>query len=1459
MGAAMAAGEAGGFDLTSLFVSIVPSFAGMGEAMKSAGSAGAEGMQEGFKENFHPFESASETIGEAKNMFAQVGGEAAGAFADGFSSLMKGQMPDLMSGFDVAENTVKEFVHGSLGEIPLLGEAFDKVFDGILGTLDAFKGPAGEFIDTLLSMGEGWQETARQIAGQTLDTGQIPQLLNIVKQLGSEGTPNLEVVSKNIAQVHARLSELDDTQLKEFMKTLAQVSELAGGAAPNVQDLTGVLNAFNIPTEQANQTLIELGNIARGAAVPLNQLVTQMSTGGAAAARSFGYDIQQLGSLVVNLNKAGLQAPQILTGMKMASSKFIKEGLTPEEGWKDFVVSVQSHFAEGTEAGTKAAEEEIRKFFPRAVPQMEEAFRKGLVTLPDATQILAGMEEPPEKALAATETLADKLKSLKSILDSALEPLEKGMADALTRVGTQVAEWFQTHQGQVLGAVKTVLDTIATWTQSALHILGESILAVAPYLNVIKSITIDIGKLILDTIGPLVKLGELVHLPGMKDANQAIGEMRNSLGQLEHTDITKYSKQLGNDLVWAANQVPKVRDGMDNLLDPMISAGNFSSALKQNITDATTGVTSLQDAFQATAEGGLKLTGNVDDTWDRLNKLGIQATVGPDGIVKKFTAANQLIAKQFEDWYKSVTGKDLKTTVEVEPHKQLTVDDMLTGAGVPNQYRGPDGIQLPFSMAMQPGAGIPGLSSALAGIGSPLPPGGMGSAGPGGKPSAGAEAWRSTVRQVLSTYGPGQGIPQSAFQAWEDAIVKQIGTESGGDPNAYNPHDPNGRGGFQVVAGLLQFVAETYAAHNISGRPYPDAIGEIAAVLSYVPKSLMGGPAPGHIGEGHGFLGGGLARFMAGQEVTGDWKPGRDSVHGVLEVGEYVTRRDMAQKNRAELDHINSGGKVIMVGKDDQDKPPGYVKSLITMAPWWLVQKGLNIPAPPNVGASPFHQSGGLIHGGFKLDEADGDYTLDKYGRRIPQHRKEGSTGLPALDWLGHLLHGMGFQKGGSVPFPQDGSPGAADYGVSPEILAVEQIARGFGLPMTSGYRDPGGPTVAGVSAAKSYHGTGEAGDFSDGDKTERELQFAAYMYSNYGRGIAELIHDDPRWSHNINDGRDVGPMGQFYTTAQAGYHGDHVHIAIKSAGRGRGVGDSGLGPPGGGALGPMPGLTGNYDIDMRNQRLANQNAEIAHNQEELRRIDDEIGKKRDILTQKQAELDRYERMTPQEQALNKTEMEKARKARDSAQSTVDSLEERKTRLQEGLDTKQREAAIRAEKPEGGRGGKGGEEGQAERLGSGFVKGVFEELGFGGAGSPFGGKPFTEWGIWKLFTGGVNYGMGLLDWIGGGKGGGGGGGGGGLGGLGGLGGGGDILSGVLGGGGQALGLTGLKTAVAIPGQMSPTAPSVHTAGLVTPGGGDTYHFYNADQQTAQANWNIHNDNKLSQSRWTGQSGPVSYV
>lgn len=112
----------------------------------------------------------------------------------------------------------------------------------------------------------------------------------------------------------------------------------------------------------------------------------------------------------------------------------------------------------------------------------------------------------------------------------------------------------------------------------------------------------------------------------------------------------------------------------------------------------------------------------------------------------------------------------------------------------------------------------------------------------------------------------------------------------------------------------------------------------------------------------------------------------------------------------------------------------------------------------------------------------------------------------------------------------------------------IDAVATGqFGLTVGSTFRSPSGPTIAGVPAAQSYHASGRAHDYNG--TPEQRLAFANYMAANYGSQLKELIYEAPGFNSTIKDGKIVGPFGSYYTLGQAGYHGDHVHIAFKTGG----------------------------------------------------------------------------------------------------------------------------------------------------------------------------------------------------------------------------------------------------------------------------------------------------------------------
>lgn len=131
------------------------------------------------------------------------------------------------------------------------------------------------------------------------------------------------------------------------------------------------------------------------------------------------------------------------------------------------------------------------------------------------------------------------------------------------------------------------------------------------------------------------------------------------------------------------------------------------------------------------------------------------------------------------------------------------------------------------------------LKNALGGGGGPIPGG------------SGVARWGPMVHRALARLG----LAQSLWDNW----MRQIATESGGNPNAINLWDSNARAG-HPSQGLLQTIPGTFAAYHVPGTSWNirDGWANMLAAMNYAKHRYSNMEAV--IGHGHGYDEGGLAR-----------------------------------------------------------------------------------------------------------------------------------------------------------------------------------------------------------------------------------------------------------------------------------------------------------------------------------------------------------------------------------------------------------------------------------------------------------------------------------------------------------------------------------------------------------------------------------------------------------------------
>lgn len=169
-------------------------------------------------------------------------------------------------------------------------------------------------------------------------------------------------------------------------------------------------------------------------------------------------------------------------------------------------------------------------------------------------------------------------------------------------------------------------------------------------------------------------------------------------------------------------------------------------------------------------------------------------------------------------------------------------------------------------------------------------------------PSGGAEQWRGMaewaidyVKRTLS--GPAQ----------TQAMVEQIGDESGGNPRAVNNYDINAQNGVPS-GGLLQVIEPTFQANRDPKLPNDkfDPAANLVAALRYY-SGRYGKDLTSRWGHGKG-------GYATGGYVSGPGTGTSDSIYTRLSNGEFVVNAKSTRRNLPLLKALNDGGTPVAAG-----------------------------------------------------------------------------------------------------------------------------------------------------------------------------------------------------------------------------------------------------------------------------------------------------------------------------------------------------------------------------------------------------------------------------------------------------------------------------------------------------------------------------------------------------------------
>lgn len=666
--------------ITDAITAIAPeagkAFTGLTSKMTEAAKAGSVGIGlavgtiviEEFRHVTHEFE--------------KVGSDAANVLVGGFDNAIKGKAPDIMGALNVFEDGAKA-VTASLGLVaPLAGLAFAPLF----AAFDKFKEVTGPVVADMVQVGDQYLELTRTLASSTLDTEQIEGLSAAVRDIMASGAVvHFKDVAESIGRLNANIKGLDTTQLKELTTTLAEAEELVGHI--DTTKFAGILNAWNVPAGEANETLTMLVNTARATGIEFNTLADEMQRIGPAM-RELGYNTEDTASFFALLTQQGEKGTRLIFGMNEAVTKLndlVEKGVfkSVKEGWESIIPAVQ----ELSRTNPAEALGLLKGYFtPSTAPLMLEAIEKGLIKVGQAGVEIEGVHEQLGEAVEKTKSLGQTFEVVGQQISAAMAPIGGAMAAGLRDAGNHVSDWLKENQVKLAGWAEEIVSTFLHVMTGATQVFGTMILAAAPVLDAFTQMFRMTMDNIFHIVAPISEAFANVFGGRFRQLHDELDKAHEGLDKLGQFSLTDWAGK-GMDKVdeFANNTLPKIDKGLKNTYDGFAKNEAISKAFEETLNGVAD-----QPGWSALANpGGVGLGGTAEspnlrlqgdpaqrqEIIEWLRGQGINLTENTTGVVTGVTFGGNGVSKEeaqknWDAWFQENVIDPLgkkPTTLKIDP------------------------------------------------------------------------------------------------------------------------------------------------------------------------------------------------------------------------------------------------------------------------------------------------------------------------------------------------------------------------------------------------------------------------------------------------------------------------------------------------------------------------------------------------------------------------------------------------------------------------------------------------------------------------------------------------------------------------------------------------------------------------------------------------------------------------
>lgn len=398
------------------------------------------------------------------------------------------------------EDTKKSAKDAEGGFTVLKGALANLVTQGINLVIDGLKNLASTAADAWKEFDDG----ADIIIAKTGATGDAAEdLQKVYKNVSKQVVGSFDEMGTAVGEINTRFGvtgdDLEDLSVK-FLKFAKLNGTDVNGAIDKVQ---AAMAAFGLEADDAGDVLDILNKAGQDTGVSMDDLASTLLTNGTVM-QEMGFGINSAAGFLANLEKNGVDASSVMTGLKKALQNATKEGKPMSEAMND----LQKKMA-GAKNDTEAMQLASELFGAKAGPAIAQAVRDGRLSFDELSfsvrdfgdsvdDTFENTQDAPDKFALAIQGIRSDMADMADNLMNKYAPQIESAIDGMAKV----AEGF-------FGAVDKAVGFFTENGDTIIAIIGGIAAATAVYLGYTTALTVMTkGWMALTVVQKLVAAGQ---------------------------------------------------------------------------------------------------------------------------------------------------------------------------------------------------------------------------------------------------------------------------------------------------------------------------------------------------------------------------------------------------------------------------------------------------------------------------------------------------------------------------------------------------------------------------------------------------------------------------------------------------------------------------------------------------------------------------------------------------------------------------------------------------------------------------------------------------------------------------------------------------------------------------------------------------------------------------------------